>query len=405
MLWCHQFTFREVSNKSLGFAWGCCTAVWSYATTGLGSRDVTFTEIPCLLEIDGRISGLATHRQVYESWRKYSIRNIAIRFKAQNHWTNAKDSKWACKIKKHTRVSFGFKVSWVSDLGDTHFRLWGNATPLLAFCLNTIHFATVLACRTFVILTRRFIAVLGPRADIALDIWKRWPLFLHFITVGQREDRVAGPMPMVGRVYLTTPLNAEFGQEVLAHLCASGVRFLFFPFRNFSFLALKQVVIYESMSENEDSSQEHYNPLHHVLCCQFVVNGNYVMCVFAFVKPSAVAFWIKVLRLCSIALTSHPCYDILTSIALTLTLTRELTRAATSSWTAFSCFQVQYSEKRHREWRQCIYSANKSPVYFVESPPTCACTVTLTYPWLGTGFNAIVDGVLLHWRAEQCENA
>ena len=36
------------------------------------------------------------------------------------------------------------------------------------------------------------------------------------------------------------------------------------------------------MSENESSSQEHYNPPHHVLCCQFVVNDNYVMCVFAF---------------------------------------------------------------------------------------------------------------------------
>ena len=35
------------------------------------------------------------------------------------------------------------------------------------------------------------------------------------------------------------------------------------------------------MSENEDSSQEHYNPLHHVLCCQFVFNGNYAMRVFA----------------------------------------------------------------------------------------------------------------------------
>ena len=35
---------------------------------------------------------------------------MLYRFKMQNHWTNAKGSKWACKIKKHTRVSFGFKV-------------------------------------------------------------------------------------------------------------------------------------------------------------------------------------------------------------------------------------------------------------------------------------------------------
>ena len=191
-----------------------------------------------------------------------------------------------------------FQVSWVSDLrlGDTLFRLWGNGSPLVAFCLNTIHHETprcvmvllfraytmlacqtdtilacqadmlrawqidivlacravkalacradtVLACRTFVILTRRFIAVLGPRADIALDIWKRWPLFLHFITVGQREDRVAGPMPMVGRVYATTPLNTEFAQEVFAHLCGFVVLFDLFSFHVFSFLALKQVVM------------------------------------------------------------------------------------------------------------------------------------------------------------------